>query len=459
MTSDRFCGTLLPVPSNRPPRDLLQGPIIPTLLALASPNIVGLFAQTLTIAYDGFIVAQLGTDALAAVALVFPLSMLMVQLSRASIGGGVASAVARTLGAGVPDAASAVAWHGVVIEFAIGVAIGAVLLVGGPMLYAVMGGTPAIASLAQTYAVPLFAGAVATWLHNGLASIHSGSGNMRLPAACLAGNALAHVVLCPVLVFGFGPVPALGIAGASLSFVLLNALFACVLLRPLISGHAAVRLRPVRLEWPPARDVLRVGLPASLSPFISNGNVIVLTGYAGAFGTATLAGYGVGARLEYLLIPLVFGLGAALLAMVGRNMGAGRTERAAAIAWSGSLLAAAIAGTIGLVVAFVPSLWTRWFIADPDSAARTAADLYLHIAGAFYAPFGFGLAFFFASQGAGRLTWPLVGSVARLIVAIAGGALAVALQSLPLLYTVIGCSFAIYALVPAVAFRRGAWRA
>jgi Na+-driven multidrug efflux pump len=213
----------------------------------------------------------------------------------------------------------------------------------------------------------------------------------------------------------------------------------------------------MRLERKPFSDVLQVGVPASVSPFITNGIVIVLTGYAGAFGTATLAGYGIGARLEYLLIPLVFGFGAALLAMVGRNIGAGQRERAAAIAWNGSLLAAAVTGAIGVVLAIFPSLWTRWFIPDAAGEVRAAADLYLRIAGAFYAPFGFGLAFFFASQGAGRLTWPLAGSVARLVLAVAGGAIAVRMQSLPLLYAVIGCSFLVYALVPAIAFRRGAW--
>ncbi|MEO7761048.1 MAG: MATE family efflux transporter, partial [Casimicrobiaceae bacterium] len=327
-------------PSRLPP-DLLRGPIIPTLLRLASPNVVGLFAQTLTIAYDGYIVARLGTEALAAVALVFPLSMLMVQLSRAAMGGGVASAVARALGSGKPGAADAVGWHGMLIEIACGTALGLILLWAGPYLYPAMGGRGHIGELAHSYALPLFAGAFATWLHNGLASIHAGSGNMRLPAACLVGNALIHVVLCPALVFGFGPIPPFGIAGASLSFVLLNAAFACVLLWPLTTGRAAVQLRPMPLQRGPIRDVLRVGLPASVSPFISNGNVIVLTGYAGTFGIATLAGYGVGARLEYLLIPVIFGVGAALLAMVGRNVGAGNHARAARIAWSGSLLAAA----------------------------------------------------------------------------------------------------------------------
>jgi Na+-driven multidrug efflux pump len=122
------------------------------------------------------------------------------------------------------------------------------------------------------------------------------------------------------------------------------------------------------------------------------------------------------------------------------------------------MLVAGIAGAIGIVLAIFPELWTRWFIPDAASDARAAADLYLRIAGAFYAPFGFGLAFFFASQGAGRLKWPLAGSFARLGLAVAGGAIAVKAGSLTALYMVIGMSFLVYALIPAVAFRLGAWK-
>ena len=118
----------------RPGPDLLAGPIIPTLLRLASPNVLGLLAQTLTIGYDGYIVARLGTDALAAVALVFPLSMLMVQISRAAMGGGISSAVARALGSGAAGRAAEVAWHGLVIELALGIVIGTSLLLAGPYL-------------------------------------------------------------------------------------------------------------------------------------------------------------------------------------------------------------------------------------------------------------------------------------------------------------------------------------
>jgi putative MATE family efflux protein len=439
------------------PPDLLKGPIVPTLLRLASPNVAGLFAQTLTVAYDGYIVARLGTDAVAGVALVFPLSMLMVQLSRAAMGGGVAAAVARALGAGARPKATAVAWHGLLIEMTLGLVVGLALFLLGPLLYRAMGANAGIMGFAQGYGLPIFLGAVATWTNNALSSMHVGSGNMRLPAACLMVNAAIHIGLCPLLVFGYGPVPALGVAGAGLSFVGLNAFSAAILAWPLLRGAGSLRLAPVPLSRADAHEVLRVGLPACVSPFITNGNVIVMTGYAGSFGTATLAGYGVGARLEYLLIPLVFGFGAALLSMVGRNIGAGQHERAARIAWVGALTVGAITGSVGAVLALFPHLWTQWFLPDGGGAARAVADQYLHIAGTFYAPFGFALSFFFACQGAGQLKWSLIGSVARLAVAIIGGALAVAAQSVPWLFVTVGLSFVAYAAIPAAAFHLGAW--
>jgi Na+-driven multidrug efflux pump len=148
--------------------------------------------------------------------------MLMVQLSRAAMGG-VAAAVARALSTvRRPRPASRLAQAG--DRMRLGLAIGAALLAGVAALYAAMGGRGEALALAQAYPAPLFAAAVATWLHNGLASVHVGAGNMRLPALCLMSSALLHGALCPLLVFGLGPVPALGLAGGRLSFVASTAL-------------------------------------------------------------------------------------------------------------------------------------------------------------------------------------------------------------------------------------------
>ena len=172
------------------------------------------------------------------------------------------------------------------------------------------------------------------------------------------------------------------------------------------------------------RDILRVGAISSIVSLSTNVSIGVATGLAGVVGPAAVAGYGTGARLEYLLVPLVFGLGAPVAAMVGTCIGAGNRERAMRVAWTG----AAIAGghyrsdrTCGRVV---PAAWLTLFGSDP--AMLETGTLYLHIVGPAYGFFGGGLALYFASQGAGRMGWPMVVAVLRVVIAAGGGWLAVA---------------------------------
>ena len=133
------------------------------------------------------------------------------------------------------------------------------------------------------------------------------------------------------------------------------------------------------------------------------GLATALVGLAG--GPNAVAGYGTGARLEYLLIPLVFGLGAPMVALVGTNIGAGQPERALRIALTGGAIAFALTETIGLLVAIWPHAWLSLFGSDPVMLETGVA--YLRIVGPTYGFFGLGLSLYFASQGAGRLKWPL----------------------------------------------------
>jgi Na+-driven multidrug efflux pump len=176
-------------------------------------------------------------------------------------------------------------------------------------------------------------------------------------------------------------------------------------------------LRP-SLLW----EILRVGLPGSINTILTSLNVMAVTGLVGTFGTLALAGYGMAVRLEYLLIPLVFGLGTTLVTMVGANVGAGRFGRARRVAWVGAGLAAAVTGSVGLVVALAPGIWLGLFSAEPEVLAT--GEAYFRVVGPTYGLFGLGLALYFASQGAGRLTWPLVGGFARFLVAVGGGSVA-----------------------------------
>ncbi len=120
-------------------------------------------------------------------------------------------------------------------------------------------------------------------------------------------------------------------------------------------------------------------------------------------------------------MPIAFGIGAAMTSMVGANIGAGQRDRALQIAWTGSLAAAVLATAIGLTVAFFPSVWLDLFLPAGPSASREAGETYFAIVGPFYGFFSFGLAFYFASQGAERLRWPIIASFVRMVLAIGGG--------------------------------------
>jgi len=223
-------------------RNLLEAPIVPTLLRLAAPNIAVMAAQAIVSTCEVYFIGWLGAEALAGVALVYPLIMLMQTMSAGGMGGGVASAVARALGAGRRHDAQALVLHAVLIACVMGglCTIGA--LWGGPLLYRVMGGTGEALAAALAYSNIVFAGAISFWLFNTLASVVRGMGNMLLPAAVVLGGGALTLCLSPALIFGWGSVPPLGIAGAGVALLSYYSLGSVVLVAYLRSGRSLGRV-------------------------------------------------------------------------------------------------------------------------------------------------------------------------------------------------------------------------
>jgi putative MATE family efflux protein len=439
-------------------RALIEGPIAATLVRLAAPNMLVMLAQTSVGLVETYFVGKLGTDALAGIALVFPLVMLMQMMSAGAMGGGISSAIARALGAGRRADADALALHATVIALVFGITFTAALLAGGPALYATMGGSGASLSAALTYSNVVFAGAVLVWLFNSLANVIRGSGNMAVPAAVTCAGVVVLIPLSPCLIFGLGPLPRLGVAGGAVAVLIYYGAGSLVLAAYLRSPRSIVRfaLKGIQLRWPLFRDILGVGLVAALITLQTNLTIAIATALVGVFGAAAIAGYGVGSRLEYLLIPLVFGLGGPLVAMVATNIGAGRRERALRIAWVGAALAFALTETIGLAAATFPRAWLLLFGTEPgmlDVGAR-----YLRAVGPFFGFFGLGMALYFASQGARRLLWPFLANLSRLLIAAAGGWLALRVNSnLTLVFVALAAALVAFGLINASAVAGGAW--
>ena len=439
---------------------LLAGAIAPTLARLAAPNMIGFLVGSGVMVAEMWFVGQLGTPALAGLALGYPLYMLMMMLSAGALGGAMAAAVARAVGSGQTSKAEDLAWHAIVIAVGAAALFTGAYLLFGPAFYVLLGGTGDSLAAAIAYSNVILVGGAAIWLTNTLSSILRGGGDMKTPALAMLGAAALQIPLGGALALGWGPFPNLGIAGVAWAALIAFGASALFLATRLISGRSGLRLHlvPPALRWGLFREILAVGGVASLSPILTVATVILLTGLVARFGEEALAGLAIASRLEFLLIPIVFGIGAAMIAMVGANIGAGNLDRAHRIGWTGGLAAAAIAGAIGTATALWPDAWASLFTeAEP---VRLAATLYLAIVGPFYAFHGLGLSLYFASQGAGTVVWPVVFTAVRLVITAGGGYVAVEIlgfgfEALPV---IVAASMVVLGLGNAAALYAGAWR-
>ncbi|HEX3862055.1 MAG TPA: MATE family efflux transporter [Stellaceae bacterium] len=438
-------------------RLLLEAPIARTLLRLAWPNIVVMLAQASTGLIETWWVSRLGIDALAGIALVFPGFMMMQMLSGGAMGGGISSAVARALGGGRRDDADALVLHAMVINLALGTMFSVLVLSFGPSLYRALGGSGGSLTAALLYSNIVFVGTPLVWLMNGLASVIRGTGNMLVPSLAVCAGVVVLVPLSPSLIFGIGPFPALGVAGAGLAVVSTTVMVTLVLAGYIATGRCVVRFRRARLRVKLFGDILRVGAVASVTTLQTTLTVTLTTALVGTTaGADAIAGYGTGSRLEYLLVPLVFGFGAPLVALVGTNIGAGQRERAMRVALTGGAIAFVLTETIGLVATTWPAVWLGLFSSEP--AMLAAGTQYLRVVGPVYGFFGLGLSLYFASQGAGRLFWPLIAGLLRMIIAVGGGWLALRVTGwLNGLFAALGLGLVVYGLVLAASVAGGAW--
>jgi putative MATE family efflux protein len=436
-------------------RRLLEGPVLATLLRLAAPTAALMLLQGVIAAGEAAFVGRLGSDALAGVSLSFPLVMLMTTLSAGAYGGGIASGVARALGAGRDDDAARLAGTALGMSAILGLASTVAMMLLGRAFYAALGAAGPALEAAVLYSDVLFLGAVPFWLFNAAASILRGGGNAAYPAAAGAVAGVVTLAASPIAIFGAGPVPGLGIAGAAWAVVAYNVAMAAVLLRAVWAPGSPTRPngRALVPRWRYAFEVLRVSVPNAASTLLTNLTFIILTALVVPFGTEATAGYGAGGRLEYLLIPIVFGVGSALVPLVAASDGAGDFGRVRRLTRAGAALGAGACGLVGGTVALFPWAWMGLFTSDPAVAGFGGA--YLVRVGPAYAFLGLGLALYFAAQGLGRTAQPLLATLTRLLVAGALGSLGLGVLDwgIDSLFALMACGLALYGAVMVAVMR------
>lgn len=443
-------------------RLFLEGPVGSTLVRLAAPNVVAMSVQSAMSVSEAYFAGRMSVTALAGLALVFPLVMLTQMLSAGAMGGAISSAVARALGAGNTARAGGLVVAAWLLALAIAMLSALLMALFGREIFALLGGEGGAVQAAMTYAAVYFPGCVSLWGCHSTLSVIRGTGNMATPGLVLVLVSMGAIPLSGALGLGWGPFPALGLPGLALGMVLAYGVGALAALCYVLTGQAGLSLRdrPARLDPGLFADILKVGLSASFNSVLTALTIVMMVGIVGRFGEAALAGYGLGARLEFLMIPVVFGIGSAMTSMVGANIGAGQRDRALRIAWTGSLSAATIIGGIGILLAFMPDLWLRIFL-DPDQAdALGIGRAYMRTVAPFYFFFGLGLALYFACQGAGRMRWPVIGSICRLGFAIGGALILTSRTDLGVrgVFIAIAAAMLVYGTVTGIAVRLTRWR-
>src|SRR3984957_19436786 len=411
----------LPPPAPAEKNALLDGTILPTLLWLAWPNVIALSAGTCVVIAETSYIGRLGVESLAAMALVFPCVILTMTMSGGAMGGGVASAIARALGAGDVDRASALAAHALLIGICFGLTFMLGMLTFGPSLLAMLGGRGNVLAQAIAYVQIFFGGAVLPWLMNTLAATLRGPRHMKVPSLMILSSAICQITIGGTLGLGLGPVPQFGKRGVAAGSLIAYSISISVMAWYLFSGRARVvpQIRGLRIRWTMFVDILKVGAVSCLSPLQSVLTISIFTHMLAGFGAAVLAGYGIGARLEFMLTSGSFAGGIASVAMIGTAIGAERIARARRIAWTAGLLSFASVGLIGSLIAIFPDLWVDIFTQDPG--VRAASRQYLSTAAPMYAFIGLASSMYFSSQGAAKVIGPVLAQSARLLFIAGGG--------------------------------------
>jgi Na+-driven multidrug efflux pump len=411
--------------------EFLSDPVFPLLVRMSAPNTIAFFIQAIVVLAEVWFISKLGTISLAAVALAFPIIMLTQQMAFGALGGAVTSSIARSLGAGDKERAEKLLWHSLFLAACGGLFFLFIFLIGGEFLLLTLGGRGLLLQEALSYCLVFLSGATIIWFSGTLSAALRGMGNMRFPAMLMIAGSGIQIILGGSLILGWFGVPALGLIGAPIAAISTATFITLVMFLKLMHSSSEVQLKLSLLYFEKElfKDIFTVALPASLSPVFTVGTILVLTGLVGQFGDSALAGYGIGSRIEFLMIPLV-----------------------------GGSVAGFFSGIIGLILFLTSDYWISLFATD--QATYIVTKQYIEIVGLCFGFQGLGLSLYFASQGANAMKWPIFATISRFIVAALGGWISVNYFSTGIsgIFYSAAAAMTLFGLMLGLSLKMGAWR-
>ena len=447
------------IPLDNLTRNILDGRSLPLIFMLTAPNAVAFTIQAFVNIAEIWLIGTLGTVALAAIALSFPFSILIQTMSLGALGGGVSSAVARALGNDDKIRADKVLWHAIYLGIMISGVLAFLFWLLGRNVLTLLGGEGAILDAASGYCAILFIGGTFLWLSSLISAIFRGAGDMAYPSRIMILASVLQVPLTALFIFGAFGLPALGVPGAALSNVVISAGMSLAMLLRIKSGRCLVGFRRscMAIDVSVFREILKVSLPATLNPILNVAVILFLTALVGRFGPSALAGFGIGTRIEYVVLPIMFAFGTAATTLVGTNIGAGNHRRAEIMGWHAAACASLFCGLVGVVLALSTRLWVPVFTSDPIASSVTTS--YIQIVGPAFSLYAIGLVLYFASQGAAAMKWPIRAQIIRSILVVTAAWTAVDTFGMGTssIFVVSTMSFAVYAGVVSGAVYLGAW--
>ena len=392
---------------------ILNGPVLKMIYKLSLPNSITGISMVLIVITDAYFVSQLGNVPLASLALVFPFLTLMQMMSAGAIGGASTSSISRFLGADLIENANSAIWHAILIGIFMSLIYTIIFGFFPEYIYSSMGGDKDVLDGAIDFSEIAFGGAVFTWLLYIFSAILRAMGEFVVPAKVQILGCLFQIFLGGVLTVGWFGFESFGIVGPAIAMVVSHFFMMIYLYFYIKYKQKIIKLSTYPLNKKSFLDIMKVGAGGLINSTTIAGTVAVVTATVSHYGIEALAGYGLGSRLEIIITPLVFGIGSVLTAAVGINAGANQMSRAKKIAWVGAIISFIIIGVISIAVAIYPELWLYNF--ETNILSEKYAILYLIIVGPFYCFFAAGQTLYFASQGTGKIFFPVIVGIIRFL--------------------------------------------
>ena len=425
---------------------ILNGPIHKMLFKLAAPNMVSVFFMLVVGFAEPFFAGKLGIIQLASVAITYPLVSLSGMIGAGAVGGGVVSALSRSIGKNDLNRANVVIWHSFIIYGVVALTFFIVFVFFSKSLFIAMGAEESVVEKAVGYSRIFFILSPTIFLFYLMMSIYRSFGDYQFLAVINVLLGLLQLFLSGALSLGWLFFPSLGINGLALAFVIPQGLAGVFMFISILFGKYPIRFKILSLRKEIFVDILNVGGLGAINSTSIALTMIITTTFISRFGTEAIAGYGVCARLEQTLIPLAFGVGGVLTSCVGTNFGANQFYRARKSAWFGATFIASIAAIAGITFSVSPSLWLDFYTTDLD--AYLIGALYLSIVAPFFPLFAFGKTLYFASQGTGKMLVPISGAITRLFIVTVFGFICIYLKlEIKYLFFVIGIAMSSVGLI------------